>query len=83
MPEILSVMNAYKVPVFSQHGSGEVRQGALLSVATSTNHQQNITSVSIFGISETNFSAKYGAANLMRHFHFLAGSARRVKSNGR
>ncbi|MCP4350227.1 MAG: ABC transporter substrate-binding protein [Desulfobacterales bacterium] len=33
--EIVSVMNRYKVPVFSQAGSYEVRQGALLSIADS------------------------------------------------
>lgn len=37
LPEILAAMTAAKVPVFSQAGSDEVRQGALLSIATSTN----------------------------------------------
>jgi ABC-type uncharacterized transport system substrate-binding protein len=37
LPQIISAMNAAKIPVFSQFGSDEVRQGALLSIATSTN----------------------------------------------
>jgi len=36
LPQILSAMIAAKIPVFSQAGSDEVRQGALLSIATST-----------------------------------------------
>jgi len=36
LPKIISAMNAAKIPVFSQSGSDEVRQGALLSIATST-----------------------------------------------
>ncbi len=35
LPQIVSAMNAAKIPVFSQSGSDEVRQGALLSIATS------------------------------------------------
>ncbi len=35
VPEIVSVMSRYKIPVFSQAGSHEVRQGALLSIADS------------------------------------------------
>jgi ABC-type uncharacterized transport system substrate-binding protein len=37
LPKIISIMNAAKVPVFSQFGSDEVRHGALLSIATSSN----------------------------------------------
>ncbi len=33
LPKILDRMNAHKIPTFSQAGSDEVRQGALLSVA--------------------------------------------------
>jgi ABC-type uncharacterized transport system substrate-binding protein len=36
LPKIISAMNAAKIPVFSQSGSDEVRHGALLSIATST-----------------------------------------------
>jgi ABC-type uncharacterized transport system substrate-binding protein len=35
IPHIIAAMNASKVPVFSQIGSDEVRQGALLSIASS------------------------------------------------
>ncbi len=34
LPTILDLMNAHKIPTFSQFGSDEVRQGVLLSVAT-------------------------------------------------
>jgi len=34
LPKILAVMNAKKVPIFSQAGSDEVRRGVLLSIAT-------------------------------------------------
>ncbi len=37
LPQIISAMIAAKVPVFSQSGSDEVRQGALLSISSSTN----------------------------------------------
>jgi len=37
LPKIISAMNAAKVPVFSQFGSDEVRQGAIMSIATSDN----------------------------------------------
>ena len=35
LPYILTAMNTYKIPTFAQSGSDEVRQGVLLSVATS------------------------------------------------
>jgi len=34
LPKILDAMDANKIPVFSQAGPGEVRQGVLLSIAT-------------------------------------------------
>jgi len=34
VPQIVAVMNAHKIPTFSQAGPDEVRQGILLSVAT-------------------------------------------------
>ncbi|MEZ4525350.1 MAG: ABC transporter substrate binding protein [Desulfobacterales bacterium] len=37
LPLIISAMNAAKVPVFSQSGSEEVQQGALLSISSSSN----------------------------------------------
>jgi ABC-type uncharacterized transport system substrate-binding protein len=35
LPKIISIMNAVKVPIFSQMGSDEVRQGTFMSIATS------------------------------------------------
>ncbi|NJL59276.1 MAG: hypothetical protein HC887_06145 [Desulfobacteraceae bacterium] len=37
LPKILPIMNARKVPVFSQAGSDEAKQGALLSISSSAN----------------------------------------------
>lgn len=33
LPQVMEALNAHKVPTFSQNGSGEVRHGALLSLA--------------------------------------------------
>ncbi len=39
LPPIIAAMNAAKVPVFSQSGSDEVRQGAMLSISSTSNMQ--------------------------------------------
>jgi len=39
LPKIISAMNAAKVPVFSQSGSDEVRQGAMLSISSGSTMQ--------------------------------------------
>ena len=41
LPEIVSIMNQAKIPVFSQAGSDEVRQGALLSISSETSRIAN------------------------------------------
>jgi len=37
LPQIIAVMNTAKIPVFSQSGSDEVRQGTLLSISSTSN----------------------------------------------
>lgn len=41
LPMIISAMNTAKVPVFSQAGSDEVRQGALLSISSVSSKEAN------------------------------------------